>query len=83
MFGGIGFMLGGNLAVGVLGPDLIVRVGPKDHDAMVKLPKARPFDYTGRPMKGWLYVAGKGITKPALERWMDRGITFARSLPKK
>src|SRR3954470_23146218 len=57
MFGGIGFLVAGNMSVGVIGEDLIVRVDPDEAEAMLAEPGARPFDFTGRPMKGWLFVA--------------------------
>ena len=84
MFGGIGFMLRGNMCVGVIGNELLVRVGPKAHDDAVKLPHARIFDFTKRPSKGWIYVAPAGVSSDAdLHRWADRGVTFAMSLPAK
>lgn len=84
MFGGIGFMLRGNMACGVHGDDLIVRVGPDRYEAALTLPAARPFDLTGRPMKGWVWVAQAGFEEEAeLETWMRRGVDFALSLPPK
>ena len=83
MFGGIAFLLDGHLAVGVVGDDLIVRVGPDDHAALVTEPGARPFDATGRPMTGWLFVAGEVLDDDVLETWVRRGVAFAASLPPK
>jgi len=84
MFGGISFMLRGNLACGVLKDELIVRVGPERHQAAIKKPHARPFDFSGRPMKGWVMVKSRGCeSDAALKDWIQQGITFALSLPAK
>lgn len=84
MFGGLSFMLSGNLACGIIGEELIVRVGPdNDMDALAK-PHARPFDFTGKPMKGWVTVAQEGLeSDEALEGWVEQGVAFASSLPPK
>jgi len=63
MFGGWGVTVRGNMAVGVMDRDLIVRVGPDSFDEALTRPGARPFDFTGRPMTGWLYVAGSAVQK--------------------
>ena len=84
MFGGICFMVGSNMAVGVTGSDLMVRPGPDDFEAALMLPHARPMDFTGRPMKGFVYVGPEGIaTEAALAEWVERGASYARSLPAK
>ena len=84
MFGGIGFMIHGNMCCGVVNDDLMVRVGPDSHEASLSLPHARPMDFTGRPMKGFVFVGPEGIKEDgALAGWMDRGVTFAQSLPRK
>ncbi len=84
MFGGVGYMLRGNMSVGVRGDELIVRVGPERYEAALALPHARPFDMTGRPMKGWIWVAQEGFEDDAdLEAWVQRGVDFALSLPPK
>ena len=84
MFGGIGFMLHGNLACGVIQDEMIVRVGPDAYGRAVKKKHARPFDFTGKPMKGWLYVAPDGYESDRdLRAWVALGADFARSLPKK
>ena len=84
MFGGLAFLINGNMSVGIHGNELIVRVSPQSTDAAVKEPGARPFDITGRPMKGWLLVGGAGIGAPAsLSGWVRRGVEYASSLPKK
>lgn len=84
MFGGVGFMIEGNLACGVNGDDLIVRVGPEAYGDLVLRPHTRPFDFTGRPMKGWLVVEPAGVaTGDDLGYWLSLGTSFARSLPAK
>jgi len=84
MFGGLAFLINGNMSVGVHGNELIVRVAPESTDATLKEPGARVFDLTGRPMKGWLLVGGAGINDPAsLTKWVRRGVDYASSLPKK
>jgi len=84
MFGGLAFLIDGNMSVGVHGNELIVRVVPESTDATLKEPGARVFDLTGRPMKGWLLVGGAGINDPAsLTKWVRRGVDYASSLPKK
>src|SRR2546429_1713966 len=86
MFGGIAFLLGGNMAVGVHGEDLIVRVNPAETDALMREPGAKPFDLSGSrgPPAGWLLVAPSGYrTDAALRIWVGRGTAYAYSLPKK
>ena len=84
MFGGVCFMVGRNMAVGVTGTDLMVRPGPENFEAALALPHARPMDFTGRPMKGFVYVESEGLeTDTALAAWVERGAAFARSLPPK
>ena len=84
MFGGICFMVGMNMAVGITGSDLMVRPGPDHFEDALMLPHARPMDFTGRPMKGFVYVEPPGTaTDAALAEWVERGARFARSLPAK
>jgi TfoX/Sxy family transcriptional regulator of competence genes len=84
MFGGIAFMIHGNMAVGVSGDELMVRVGKDAHDDLVALPGARTFDMSARPMPGWLSVTSEGFqTENDFKAWVDRGVRFAESLPKK
>jgi TfoX N-terminal domain len=86
MFGGIAFLLGGNMAVGVHGEDLIVRVNPAETEALMREPGAKPFDLSGSrgPPAGWLLVAPSGYrTDAALRTWVGRGTAYASSLPKK
>ena len=84
MFGGVGFLLNGNMACGVNKDDLIVRVDPEKDTALLKKPHVRPFDMTGRPMKGWLVVEADGIkTDKQLNTWINEGVEFALTLPPK
>jgi TfoX/Sxy family transcriptional regulator of competence genes len=84
MFGGVAFMLGGNMCVGVVKDDLMVRVGPDAYEASLAEPDAREMDFTGRPMKGMLYVDAESIASDErLETWIARGVAFAGSLPPK
>ena len=84
MFGGIGYLLNGNMACGVLNNDLIVRVGPAAYEESLKMPDTRKFDITGKPMKGWIMVSGAGSRSEAdLLGWVQRGANFALSLPAK
>jgi TfoX/Sxy family transcriptional regulator of competence genes len=84
MFGGLAFLINGNMSVGIHGDELIVRIDPDATDAALQEPGARLFDLTGRPMKGWLLVGGSGIAEAkALEKWVHRGVEYASSLPKK
>jgi TfoX/Sxy family transcriptional regulator of competence genes len=84
MFGGIGFMIGGNMVAGVSGDDLMLRIGPERHDEALSRPGARVFDMTGRPMKGWLLVSRSAVsTDDSLTSWLDDALDFARALPAK
>ena len=85
MFGGLAFLLHGNIAVGLSGGgELMVRVGPDATDQALSRPHTRLFDMTGRPMNGWILVAPEGVkTKRQLDAWVKRGTGFARTLPAK
>lgn len=84
MFGGLAFLLGGNMCVGVLGEELMVRVGPDAYAASLGEPHAREMDFTGRPMRGMVMVGETGIEdEGALEAWVERGVAFAGALPPK
>ncbi len=84
MFGGIAFLLGGNMCVGVVNDVLMVRVGAEACDAALNEPHVRPMDFTGRPLKGFVYVDPDGIDDDeALQAWIERGVAFAASLPMK
>ena len=84
MFGGVAFLLEGNMAVGLTGDELMVRVGRDDSDDALARPHTRPFDMTGRPMKGWILVAQEGLQDDdELRAWVRRGLDFAGSLAPK
>jgi TfoX/Sxy family transcriptional regulator of competence genes len=85
MFGGLAFLLRGNMTVGISnGGELMVRVGPDATDDALSQPHTRLFDMTGRPMKGWILVAPEGFkTKRQLGVWVSLGVQFASSLPPK
>ena len=84
MFGGLAFLLSGNLCVGVVGEELMVRVGPAAYSEAVREPHARKMDFTGRPMQGFVYVGCEGFEADAdLRRWLARGVAFAGALPAK
>lgn len=84
MFGGVAFLERGNLVVGVLGDDLIARVGPDATEDALGRPGARPFDFTGRPMKGWVVVNGGALAEDQdLEGWVRRCRSFTGTLPTK
>lgn len=84
MFGGIAFLLNGNMCCGVHKGDIIVRLEPKETEKALSQSHARAFDLTGRPMKGWLLVAGEGVvTDAALGKWIDVATSYAGSLPAK
>jgi TfoX/Sxy family transcriptional regulator of competence genes len=85
MFGGLAFLIGGNMAVAASGQGgLMVRVDPDETAKLVEKPHARPFEMRGREMQGWLRVDDEGVkTKRQLEPWVKRGVKYARSLPPK
>jgi TfoX/Sxy family transcriptional regulator of competence genes len=84
MFGGVGFMVHGNMACGVHKDALVVRVGPKEHKEALARPHTRPFDITGRPMTGWVMVAPEGCQSDEdLKDWVKDGVDFAITLPPK
>ncbi len=84
MFGGIAFMLRGNMCCGVLNDELILRIGPGQGEKALKKPHTRPFDFTGRPMKGFIIVTPRGHkSDEALQKWVRLATKFASSLPAK
>ena len=77
MFGGLCFMKGGAMCCGVLGTNLIVRLGAKNYAEALAQPGARPFDFTGKPSKGMLYVSPEGFRdRSSLARWVRLGLAF-------
>jgi len=84
MFGGICYLLHGNMACGIVGNQLIVRVGKEKYAAALELPHTSIFDFTGRPMTGWVQVGPAGTTaEEDLETWLQKGLAYALSLPPK
>jgi TfoX/Sxy family transcriptional regulator of competence genes len=84
MFGGLAFMVGGHMSCGVIGDDLVLRLGADVADAALDEPHTRPMDFTGRPMSGFIYLAPEGATAEGdLRRWIDRSLAFAAELPPK
>jgi TfoX/Sxy family transcriptional regulator of competence genes len=84
MFGGLCFLLHGNMCLGVVKDELMVRAGPDAYESLLELPHARKMDFTGRPMKGMPFVGADGVlTDRDLASWVSRGVSFARSLPAK
>ncbi len=83
MFGGLAFMVRGHMTVGVMGDDLIVRVGPDAYDDALMRPSARPMNFTGKPMTGMVFVTGADLDDATLDAWVHRGLEFTASLPPK
>jgi hypothetical protein len=84
MFGGIAFLLNGNMCCGVHDDELIVRLDHEQAEGALGEPHARVFDLTGRPMRGWVLIAPAGVaTDDGVRSWVGRGVEFARSLPAK
>ena len=84
MFGGVGFLLNGNMCVGVWKNSLIVRINPKGYAAGLAEDHVHEFDITGRPMRGWIMVEPDGLdTDDQLTNWVEQSIAFVSILPKK
>jgi TfoX/Sxy family transcriptional regulator of competence genes len=84
MFGGLTFMVGGHMACGVIGEELMVRVGPDAYAEALKDRHAREMDFTGTPLKGFLFIEPKGFdTEDTLRGWVDRAVEFVKTLPVK
>jgi TfoX/Sxy family transcriptional regulator of competence genes len=84
MFGGISFLVQGNIACGILGDELMVRVGPEEQSSVLKEPDVRIFDLTGRPSKSIVMVSAPAFNSRAeLRKWVKRGVDFALTLPAK
>ncbi len=84
MFGGVSFLIQGNMACGVLKDEMIVRIDPEQHDAAVAKPHVRTFDYAGHPMQGWIFVGPAACaSEVGLKEWVDTGIRYALSLSPK
>jgi len=84
MFGGVGYLLNGNMACGVHKENLIVRVGPDNYQEALTMQHTKIFDLTGRPMTGWVMVMPDGVvSEEALKSWVRKGVDFALTLPVK
>jgi TfoX/Sxy family transcriptional regulator of competence genes len=83
MFGGLAFMLGGHMFCGVVKDALMVRLGPGGAGRALDQPHVRPMDFTGRPMKGMVFVDPAGLPGAALQHWVDAAAEYARTLPPK
>ena len=84
MFGGTAFLLGGQMCCGIINDDIVLRLGAAGADEALGEPFTRPMDFTGRPMKGFVYVAPGGTTTAAgLSGWLRRAVAFTESLPPK
>ena len=80
----LAFLLGGNMCCGIIGDELMVRVGPAAYERAVVLKHARPMDFTGKPLRGMVYVAREGLVrKSSLQKWVQRGVDYADKLPVK
>lgn len=81
MFGGVAFMVGDKMCVGVTNDDLMVRLGTDGHEAALKRSHVRPMDFTGRPMKGFVFVGSEGVkTKRQVQAWVDRALAYRATL---
>jgi TfoX/Sxy family transcriptional regulator of competence genes len=83
MFGGIAFMHRGNMFCGIVREDLMARVGPEAYEDALSRPHVRPMDFTGRPMKGMVYVEAPGIAGDRLKDWVERTLAFVETLTPK
>jgi TfoX/Sxy family transcriptional regulator of competence genes len=85
MFGGLAFLVGGNMAIAASGQGgVLVRVDPGESDRLIASTNARPFEMRGRSMQGWLRVDDDDVrTKRQLAKWVELGTAYARSLPAK
>jgi TfoX/Sxy family transcriptional regulator of competence genes len=84
MFGGLAYMVNGHMCCGLAQGNLLVRVGPEQYEDCLAQPHAREMDFTGRPMRGMIYVDPDGYQSAEdLKAWVDRGLAFVTSLPPK
>jgi TfoX/Sxy family transcriptional regulator of competence genes len=84
MFGGLGFLLHGNMLVGVWKNSLIARIGPEQAEIALLEPHVKPMDITGKPLKGWIMVEPEGVSDDdAVKDWVQRALTFVAKLPAK
>ena len=84
MFGGLAFMVNGNMSIGITGEELMVRVGAENYSDALNHPHAREMDFTGKALKGFVYVRPEGISEDDdLIAWINRAVTFVQTLPAK
>jgi TfoX/Sxy family transcriptional regulator of competence genes len=84
MFGGLAFMVQGNMACGLISDELLIRVGADNYEKTLAMPHTRKMDFTGKPMKGFIMVEAEGYEDDtALAKWLKQGLDYARSLPEK
>lgn len=84
MFGGIVWMLDGKMLVGIVKDELMVRVGPDRYEEALAKPSVRPMDFTGKPMKGYVFVRPDGCQEPeAIAAWLNWAVEFVATLPRK
>jgi len=84
MFGGIAFMYRDHMCVGVIDDLLMVRVGPEQYENALSETYVKPMNFTGKPMKGYVYIEPSGFnTEKSLRKWVDKGVTFVNTLPPK
>jgi TfoX/Sxy family transcriptional regulator of competence genes len=83
MFGGVAFLLHGKMFCGTAKGSLMLRLGPEAAEAALRQPHVRPMDFTGRPMRGYVFVDWEGCRKPSqIRSWIEKAITFVSQLPK-
>ena len=84
MFGGLAFMVRGHMTVGINGDELMVRLGPERYEGALARPHAREMDFTGRALRGFVYVSAEGTRGDEdLRRWIGEGVEFVKELPPK
>jgi TfoX N-terminal domain len=83
MFGGLAFMVNGNMACGIVEDELMLRLGAEGAAAALERPHVREWDFTGRPLTGMVYVGRGGLGETELLGWVKKAVAFARSLPPK
>ncbi len=84
MFGGLSFLLNGKMCCGIIKDDLVVRVGPENYEDVLTQPHTRPMDFTGRPIKGFVYVNSKGLSNElTLRKWVNMSLSYVSSLARK
>jgi len=81
MFGGLAFMVRGHMACGIVGDDLMLRLGAESAEEALERPHVRPMDFTGRPMTGMVYVGPEGLRGASLRRWVAKSVAFVETLP--